>query len=201
MKLYFSKGSCSLVIRILVHELNIKCEFEAVNLKTKQTALGKDFKSINPKGSVPALELDNKEVLTENPAIQQYLADNYNGSALLGPISDLKRYRVIEWLNFISAELHKSFGPFFNPQIPEDIKTQYYKPVLIAKLDFLNKHLSEHEYLANNQFSLADTYVFVLISWLGFINFDIEQWPHIKKHYQVISKRPAVQQALLEEQH
>lgn len=199
MKLYYSKGSCSLAVRILIHELNIDCEFEAVNLKTKQTESGKDFKSINPKGSVPTLELDNKEIITENPAIQQYLADKFNGTHILPPPPELKRYRVIEWLNFLSSEFHKALGPLFNQSIPDDIKEQYYKPVVIAKLDYLDKYFADHEYLANNQFTMADSYLFVMTSWLKSFNIDIHKWPHLHKHCETVKSRKAVQQSLSEE--
>lgn len=199
MKLYYSKGACSLAVRILIHELKLNCEFEAVNLKTKQTKSGKDYKTINPKGCVPTLELDTKEILTENPAIQQYLADKYNATHLLAPAPELKRYEVIEWLSFISSEFHKSLSPLFNPNIPENIREQYYKPVVISKLDFLNHYFSNNEYLATNKFTMADSYLFVMTSWLKNFNIDINGWAHVQRHNQQIKNRTAVQQALSEE--
>lgn len=199
MKLYYSKGACSLAVRILIHELNIDCEFEAVNLKTKETESGKDFKNINPKGSVPILELENKEIITENPAIQQYLADKYNGTHLLAQVPELKRYEVIEWLSFIGSDFHKSLAPLFNSSIPDNIKEQYYKPVVVSKLNFLNDTLSKNEYLATHQFTMADSYLFVMTSWLKTLNIDINGWPHVQRHNQQIKNRPAVQQSLSEE--
>lgn len=199
MKLYYSKGSCSLAVRILINELNIDCEFEAVNLKTKTTQSGQDFKKINPKGSVPTLELDSKEIITENPVIQQYLADKYQGSHLLAPPPEVKRYKVLEWLNFISSEVHKSLSPLFNPSIPNEVKEHYYKPVMIAKLEFLNEYFTHHEYLANNQFTMADSYLFVLMSWLKIFNVDLKNWPHLERHYEQIKNRESVQMALAQE--
>src|SRR5688572_12009519 len=113
MKLYYSKGACSLAVRIILHEIGAACEFEAVDLATKKTETGMDFLKINPKGAVPTLILDDKAILTENAVIQQYLAEKYHATQLLPPLGDMKRYRVLEWLNFISTDLHKSCGPLF----------------------------------------------------------------------------------------
>lgn len=122
MKLYYSKGSCSLAIRILINELNLKVDFVAVNLKNKQTEQGQDFFKINIKGAVPSLQLEDGSILTENLVIQQYLADTHNGSALLPKVGEMQRYRVLEWSNFVTTELHKGCGPFFNPDMPADVK-------------------------------------------------------------------------------
>src|SRR5437870_2266196 len=113
MKLYYSKGACSLAVRILINELNISCKYEAVNLKTKETETGKNFYEINPKGAVPTLILENNNVLTENAVIHQYLADQQKAHHLLPNLNDFKRYQVLEWLNFIATELHKGFSPLF----------------------------------------------------------------------------------------
>jgi glutathione S-transferase len=154
MKLYYSKGACSLTVRILAHELGIACEFEAVDLKTKQTASGKDFFTINPKGAVPAVILDNNELLTENTVILQYLADQYKATQFLPAIGSMQRYHVLEWLNFVSTELHKNCSPLFNPNISVDIKKTIFLPILKAKLVVLEKQLSKSAYLSGDQFTL-----------------------------------------------
>ena len=146
MKLYYSKGACSLAVRILIHELGLTSEFEVVNLKTKQTETGKNYLTINPKGSVPALLLDNNEVLTENAVIQQYLAEKAHTKTMF-PDSGLDRYRILEWLNYIGSELHKNAGAFFNPNITEEAKENVYRPILQRKLDFIEKHLEKNKFL------------------------------------------------------
>lgn len=198
MKLYYAKGSCSLAVRILIHELNLKCEFEAVNLKTKQTEHGEDYLNINPKGSVPALLLDNHELLTENVIIQQYLADQNKAITLLPPVGDMKRYRTLEWLNFVSTELHKNFSPFFSSNIPDEVKQGVYKPVLEKKLTLADEHLKNNKFLMSH-FSLPDAYFFVVSRWLPVAKLDINTWPNLARFAEDMKKRPAVQKALEEE--
>src|SRR5690606_11596997 len=130
-----------LAVRILIYEINIPCEFEAVNLKTKQTETGADYLSINPKGAVPALLLDNGAVLTENVVVQQYLADSHHASYLLPPVPSFKRYRVLELLNFITTDLHKTAGPLFYADYPEAVKENIIKPKLKKNLGFVDNHL------------------------------------------------------------
>src|SRR5690349_19217638 len=122
MKLYYSKGACSLAVRIIINEIGLQSEYEAVDLKTKKTATGQDFLKINPKGSVPVIQTDEKQILTENAVIQQYLADTNKATQLLPALGNFERYRVLEWLNFISTELHKGFSPLFNPNVPNELK-------------------------------------------------------------------------------
>lgn len=122
MKLYYSAGTCSLAVRIIINEIGLPSTYEAVDLKTKKTASGQDFLQINPKGSVPVIVTDDNEILTENSVIQQYLADKNNASSLLPALGHFKRYRVLEWLNYISTELHKGCGPLFSPSIPVELK-------------------------------------------------------------------------------
>lgn len=198
MKLFYSSGACSLSVRITLHELDVKCDFESVNLKNKQTQSEKDFLLINPKGAVPTLVLDNNEVLTENVAIQIYLAEKYNGSKLL-PLDNMKRYRVIEWLSFIASDLHKTCGSLFNPNLPEDIKNSVFKPPLKQKLSYIERHLLKNKYLVDDQFSLADSYLFVILSWLTIFKMDIHHWPTVAKYFAELKKRPSVIQALQEE--
>ncbi len=199
MKLYYSKGACSLAVRIILHEIGAACEFESVNLKTKQTETGQNFQDINPKGSVPALVLDNQEVLTENAVIQQYLADTYKATHLLPPAPDFQRYRVLEWLNFIAADLHKGCGPLMKPALPEDIKENILRPVLNQKLRYLSQHLGQTTYLCGDQFTLADGYLFVILFWFPAFQAKWADWPVLSKYFNQLKERPAIQKALAEE--
>lgn len=199
MKLFFSKGSCSLVVRIAINEMGLKAEYEAVDLKTKKTASGKDFFSINPKGSVPVLELDNGSILTENAVILQYLADSSDAKKLLPELGNFKRYRVLEWLNYTATEMHKSFGPLFSPAIPQSLKDEIFLPIIRKKLDFLNKHLETHHYLMGEQFTLPDIYLFVILRWTGHFKLNLKDWSHVSKYYGELEQRPSIDKSLTDE--
>jgi glutathione S-transferase len=198
MKLYYTKGACSLAIRIVINELNFSAEYEAVDLKTKKTEQGDDYYQINPKGSVPALKLDNGQVLTENAAIQQYLADLGHATTLLPAVSDLKRYRVLEWLSFINSDFHKSCGILFNAAIPQSIKDEVFIPAVKAKLAYLDKHLENNVYLLDH-YTLPDGYLFVILSWLAHFNIDLSQWTHVFRYFNELKKRPSIEKSLKEE--
>lgn len=199
MKLYYSKGACSLAVRIIIHEIGIACDYEAVNLQTKQTEKGNDYLKINPKGAVPALLLDSNEILTENAIIQQYLANKYQATQLLPPPGDLKRYRVLEWLNYISTDLHKGCGPLFNANVPETIKEEIFRPLLKKKLILVEKQLQQRAYLMGEQFTLPDSYLLVILRWLAHLKVDIADCPNLIRYFAHLKKRPSVQQALKEE--
>ena len=199
MKLYYTKGTCSLAVRIVIHEMKLTCEFESVDLHTKKTETGKDFLKINPKGSVPALVLDDGTLLTENAVIQQYLADTHQARELLPLTGDLSRYRVLEWLNFIGTELHKGLGPLFNPQIPDPLKEEIFKPKLNKSFDFVNHHLEGSGYLTGKSYTLADSYLFVTLRWLEGFNIPLVKWSHLAAYFERIKEREAVFQALREE--
>jgi len=199
MKLYYSKGACSLAVRIALHEIGISSEFEAVNLRTKQTETGEDFLKINPKGAVPTLLLDNQEVLTENAVIQQYLADHYQATKLLPPVGDLKRYRALEWLNFVTTELHKGCAPLFNPQLPAELKDSIFKPALKNKLNFVDQQLGHQKYLLGENFTLADGYLYVILFWLPNFKFELSEWGNLSRYFNELTARKAIQQALREE--
>lgn len=198
MKLYYSKGACSLAVRILIHEMKIPCVFEAVNLKAKKTESGEDFLKINPKGAVPTLQLNNNEVLTENAVIQQYLADINNAHLLLPQMGDFKRYRVLEWLNFVSSDLHKTFSPLFNSETPEDCANQF-RNILKSKLDRVNQHLSDKAFLTGETFTLPDAYLFAVLRWLKIAKLEIENWPNVSRYFETLKTRPAIQKSLEEE--
>lgn len=195
MRLYYSQGACSRTIRIVTYELGIACEFEAVNLKTKRTEQGTDFLTLNPKGTVPALLLDNGEVLTENTAILQYLVETQQNNALL-PATGIERYRVLEWLSYISTDLHKSCGPLFSSAMSNDLKENYFKPIVEKHLSFINRALEQKSHLTTIGFSLADSYLFVVLSWLPHLGFTLDNWPALLEYHQRILVRDSVQKAI-----
>lgn len=199
MKLYYSKGACSLAVRIILNEINIPFEQESVDLKTKKTETGADYYLINPKGAVPALKLKNQDVLTENAVIQQYLADEYKATTLLPPLSDPKRYHVLEWLNYVSTELHKGFGPLFNNQVPQQIKDDIFIPILKNKFNFIEKHLTQNKFLMAEQFTLPDAYLFVMLFWLHHFKIDLTGLPRLARYYADLKNRQAIQKSLKEE--
>lgn len=200
MKLYFSKGACSLAVRIVMNELAVPCEFEAVNLKTHQTERAVDFYGINPKGAVPALTLDNGELLTENNVIQQYLADTYDKEGHLLAKSGIKRYQTLSWMNFVSSELHKGCSPLFNSTIPQEIKDQVFRPMLLKKLGFVDQHLAKNSYLMGDDFQLPDAYLFVVLRWLPILGVEREKFQHLEAFFHAVSKRPAIVKSLMQEQ-
>lgn len=199
MKLYYSKGACSLAVRIVMHEIGLQCEFEAVNLKTKQTQTGANFLEINPKGGVPTLVLDDNTILTENAVIQQYLADTFNATQLLPPLKDFQRYRVLEWLNFVSTDLHKGVAPLFNPNLAQEVK-EVFKTNLKKNLQFLDNHLKQQSCLLDNkQFTLADGYLFVVLTWLPHFQINLNEYNNLARYFSELKDRPSIQQALTEE--
>lgn len=195
MKLYFSPGACSLSPHIVLREAGLPFTLEKVDLRSKVTSDGTDYTSINPKGYVPALDTGSGTVLTEGPAIVQYLADLVPGAKLAPPAGTMERYRVVEWLNFISTELHKSFSPLFNADAGDDIKDNARKH-LAKRLGYVNSVLKDREYLTGSQFTVADAYLFVIGNWAFHLKMDMSDYPHIKAFQQRVSVRPAVQDAL-----
>lgn len=199
MKLYFSPGACSLAVRITIHELNLPCEFEAVDLKTKQTASGVNYLTVNHKGSVPGLQIDADTFLTENAVIQQYLADTNKAYHLLPALGDFKRYRVLEWLNYVSTDVHKSFSPLFNGLVPENSKQEIFIPILKSKLAYLNRELEGKHYLMGDEFTLPDGYLFVTLRWLPAFKISLDEFPNVKKYFDTVKERPSVQRSMQEE--
>jgi glutathione S-transferase len=196
MKLYFSPGACSLAPRIVMHELGFPFESEKVHGKTKQTASGADFRTINPKGYVPALQLDDGTVLTEAAVIMQYLADQKPGSGLLAA-SGMDRYRVQEWLHFTSTEVHKNFSPLFAPHSNDGAK-EYAGKNLATRYAYLDQQLAGKEYL-HGQFSIADIYLFVVTTWAQYVAVDLTPYPNVLAFQARIAARPSVQAALRDE--
>lgn len=199
MKLYYSKGACSLAVRINIHELNLPCEFEAVDLKAKKTETGADFLKINPKGVVPTLQISENQFLTENSVIQIYLAEKNHATNLLPAEGNDLRYKVLEWLNFASTELHKMCSPLFNPSVPAEIKESVFVPLLMKRLDYLNEHLAKNKYLMGEQYTSPDAYVFTVLRWMPSFKIDLAKYSSIQRYIDEMKQRKAVQLSLQEE--
>lgn len=199
MKLFYTKGACSLVVRIVINELGLNANYESVNLKTKKAESNKDFLKINPKGAVPTLELDNGEILTENAVILQFLADTAGAHQLLPALGNFKRYQVLEWINYIATEIHKSFAPLFNPTIPQEFKNEVLLPAIKAKFKFLSNHLQQGQYLMGSDFMLPDAYLFVMLLWTSHFSIDLNEWPNLARYFNELKKRNSVEKSLNEE--
>jgi glutathione S-transferase len=198
MKLYYSPGACSLSPHIVLLESGVPFEVESVDLKTKKTGSGADYTAINPKGAVPALKLDDGSVLTEGVAITQYLADQTPNSTLAPRAGSFERYRLIELLNYLSSEVHKSFSPLFNPKASADWKASAVA-ALCARFNWLSSHLGAKPYLLGNEFTVADAYLFTMLRWTGPLGIDLSKWPVLTAYSARIAARPKVQAALLAE--
>jgi glutathione S-transferase len=195
MKLYYAPGACSLSPHIAARELGIPVELKKVNTKDKTIEGGGDYWKVNGRGYVPALELDNGEILTEGPAIVQYLADQKPEAGLAPKWGTFERYRLQEWLNFLTSEVHKQFSPLFKPNTPEEYK-KIVKENIATRFDWLDKQLAGKDYLMDKQFTVADAYAFVLIGWSKFQGIDLARWPNIAAYHKRVGARPKVQEAL-----
>lgn len=195
MKLYYAPGACSLSPNIALREAGLPFELVKVDLKTKRTESGEDYTAVNPNGYVPSLVLDDGTVLTEGPAIVQYIADRVPEKKLAPANGTIERYRLQGFLNFITAELHKSFGTFFNPAASEDWKAAA-RSLITRRLGYVDSVLSRGAYLMGEQFTVADCYLFVMLSWAKPLQFDLSPWPRIGEYQNRIASRPAVQEAL-----
>ena len=197
MKLYYSPGACSLAPHIVAREAGLDLDLAKVDLATK-TVDGRDFREINPKGAVPTLELDGGEVLTENAVILQYLADRAPNAHLMPATGGLERWRLLELVNFIATELHKGFGPLFNPAIQGDTR-QVFVTALGKRFDIIEPMLHRGPHLTGEAFTIADAYGFTVLSWADFLQIDLGRWPSIRAFLQRVGARRAVRQALQEE--
>jgi glutathione S-transferase len=195
MKLYFAPGSCALASHIALYETGVEFSVEQVDLKSKTTAGGQDFKTINHKGYVPVLQLLDGQILTEGPAILQYIADRKPESKLAPTAGTFERYRLQEWLNYISAELHKSFSPLFKPDTPEAYKSVA-TDALKAKFAFVEEALEGKLYLMGEQFTVADAYLFTVLRWAPITKLDMSQFPNLQQYQQRVKARPGVHKAL-----
>jgi glutathione S-transferase len=198
MKLYYSPGACSLSPHIVLHEAGLPCELVLASTKSHKLQDGTDYYTINPKGSVPLLELDDGERLTEGPAIVQYLADQVPDRKLAPPAGTMARYRLMEWLNFITSELHKSFGAFFMPNMPDEAKALY-RNRLRQRLQYVDGQLAGKSYLMGEDFTVADAYLFTVTNWTGATQVDIDDLANIQAFRQRMLARPSVQAAMKHE--
>ena len=195
MKLYFTTGACSMASNIALHEAGIQFELSKVDRRTKR-ADGVDFVTINPKGYVPALRLDDGQVLTENVAVLQYIGDLNPAAKLAPPAGTMERYRLQEWLSYINSEVHKSFSPLFNSEATEDTKT-YARSQLAKRLAYLEDALGDKKYLMGDQFTVADAYLFTVLGWGVHVAVDIG--PKLKSYVDRIRARPHVIEAMTAE--
>ena len=198
MRLYTMPGACSLAANIALREAGIPFDLVKVSHHTHKTADGVDLNEINSKGYVPALVLDNGELLTENAALLPYIADLEPSARLAPPNGTLERYRLVEWLAFINSELHKSFSPLFAPNAPEDMK-KYARGNLAKRLAWVSERLGSNSYLLGERFTVADSYLFVVLSWSGHVAVDLSPWPNLKAFQERIAARPHVIEALTSE--
>jgi glutathione S-transferase len=195
MKLYYAPGACSLSPHIVLREAGLPFELEKFDYATKKTDRGADYMKVNPKGYVPALELDNGEVLTEGPAIVQYIADRVPKSGLAPEWGSPERYRLQEWLNFITSELHKSIGPFFNPKTPEAQK-DILRENFARRFRYVDQALASRPYLMGDKFTVADAYLFWVLSAANFLKIDLSPFANLGAFMKRVAARPKVQEAL-----
>lgn len=198
MKLYFSPGTCALAVHIALNEASLKVDKESVDLKTKKTQTGQDYLKVNPKGYVPALQLDDGKMLTEAAALLQYIADRVPEKNLLPAWGTPDRYQAIENLNFVATEIHKSLGLMFNPAFPEDAR-KITKERLNLRLKYLEERLTKLNFLMGDQYCLADAYLFTVLRWTTPLGVDLSGFPKILGFSERVKQRPAVQAALKEE--
>ncbi|MEK1835071.1 glutathione transferase GstA [Pseudomonas sp. NPDC089918] len=198
MKLYYAPQACSLAPHIVLRELDLPFELVRVDNSTKQTATGEDFLAITPKGYVAALQLDNGDVLTEGPAILQYLADLRPEANLAAENGTFERVRLQEWLNFVSTEIHGGLGWLFNSQFSDDVKALI-KEKLFKRFVVLSQTLEGQDYLMASGFSIADAYLFTVLRWTQVFGIDLDQWPALARFQARVDSRPAVKAALAAE--
>ena len=193
MKLYYSPGACSQAPHIILHETGLSHDAVKVDLKEKKTEDGRDYRTINPKGSVPAIELDNGEVLTENAIVLQYLGDRAGLGDFLPQFGDFRRYRVLEWVNFITTELHKSFGPLFKADAGEEVKA-FAKKTVGERLDYVEGEFAG-PFLMGDDMTLGDAYLFVITGWTEKM-IGLDRWPKLAAFRARMMEREAVRHVL-----
>ena len=194
MKLYYAPHTCSLSPLIVLNELGLTHQLIKVDNQTKRTADGRDFRAINPKGYVAALELENGEVLTEGPAIIQYLADLKPDEKLAPPPGSWPRVRLQEMLNFITSEIHAGVAPLFNSDLPEAAQA-IFRERLLRRMGVLETALQQHPYLMGDNYTVADAYLYTILGWLRFFAIDLSQWPAVASHTVRVAARPATEAA------
>ncbi len=198
MKLYYSPGACSLSPHIALLEAGLPYDLVKVDLRAKKLENGDDFWAVNPKGQVPALGLDSGEVITEGPVIVQVIADQASAKNLAPGRDTAERYKLLEWLNFTTTELHKNFSPLFNPALSDDTKT-FFRDRLMGKFKYLDSKLAGQDYLLGKQFTVADGYLYVMLRWADGHKMDLSGFPNLMAFKDRVAARPKVQEALAKE--
>ncbi len=196
MKLYYMPAACSLSVQITLRELDMPYTPVLVDSKAKTLSDGSDYHAINPRGQVPVLVLDDGSRLTEGPVIVQYLADQKPGNTLMPPAGTMQRYREMEWLNYLTAELHQRFYSLFIYVDLSDDAKQTFRDDLDKRLAFLADKLGEQDYLMGDTFTSADGYLFVMLRWTGFLKIDLSRWPNLVAYRDRVAARPTVQAAM-----
>ncbi|MDT3678842.1 MAG: glutathione transferase GstA [Burkholderiaceae bacterium] len=199
MKLFYSPGACSRAVRIALHEAAMPFDGVLASTKTHKLPDGGDYYAINPKGYVPLLELDDGQRLTEVQAIVQWVADQKPESRLAPPAGTMPRYRLMEWLSFISSEVHKQFSPLFNPAYPEEAK-QINRAKILQRLEWVDAQLAGKQYLMGDTFTVADAYFYVISGWTTPMKIDISSLKNLAAYRQRVSERPSVQRSVQEEE-
>jgi len=195
MKLYYAPGACSLAPHIAAREAGLQVELDKVDLRNRKTAGGEDFSAVNPKGYVPAVRMEDGSVLTEAAAILQYVGDRAPASGLLPAAGSAERYRVIEWLTFISSEIHKGYGPLWYPK-STDAEKQAAREKLATRFAIVEKALSKGDYLMGSRFTVADAYLFTVVNWSGMTGVDLAAFPKLQEFQKRVAARPKVQEAM-----
>jgi glutathione S-transferase len=195
MKLYFKPGACSMAPHIALREAGFTFGLEKVDLARHQTAAGEDYLRINPKGYVPALVLDDGNVLTEVGVVLQFIADLQPAGTLAPRAGTMERYRLMEWLNFLASEVHKPFSPFFNPKAGPEIR-EYSLRLLTRRLGYLDAQLDGRPSLMGDRFTVADCYLFTLLNWCNLHQIDLVQWPALKDYMSRVAARPSVRETM-----
>ena len=198
MKLFYKPGACSLASHIALREAGKDIELASVDLMKKRLENGDDFFAINPKGQIPALQIDADTLLTEGVAIMQYVADSAPQSQLLAPVGELERYKTLEWLNFVATELHKGFTPLFRPDTPEDFKPTA-RALLEKKLQYVDDTLANQQWINGQHFSIADGYLFTVLRWAVAVKLTMPAAGNIAAYMQRVAARPAVAAAMAAE--
>jgi glutathione S-transferase len=198
MKLYYSPGACSLSPHIALLESGLPHDLVKVDIRAKKLENGDDYLKVNPKGQVPALGLDNGEVMTEGPVIVQMIADKVSAKNLAPARDSAERYKLQEWLNFITAELHKNFGPMFSPVLADDAKA-FFKDRVMGKFKYVESQLAGRDYVMGKQFTVADGYLFTMLAWADRLKFDLSAMPNLLAYKARVGARPKVQEALTKE--
>jgi glutathione S-transferase len=198
MKLYYSPGACSLSPHIALLEAGLPYDLVKVDLKAKTLENGDDYLKVNPKGQVPALALDSGELVTEGPVIVQMIADKAAGKNLAPTRDSTERYKLLEWLNFLTSEVHKSFGPMFSPVLADEAKA-FFKDRVMGKFKYLDGALAGHDYLMGKQFTVADGYLFTMLTWADRMKFDLSGMPNLVAYRDRVAARPKVKEALTKE--